>query len=82
MDSSSGYGCEKLFTDDSHQTIILGPAKSTIYKMQDIYRERILVKFLNSKDIYEALNNINDYYNKQQKGKVRIVCDFNPYSQI
>ena len=39
----------------SHQTIILGPAKSTIYKMQDIYRERILVKFLNSKDIYEAL---------------------------
>ena len=66
----------------SHQTIILGPAKSTIYKMQDIYRERILVKFLNSKDIYEALNNINDYYNKQQKGKVRIVCDFNPYSQI
>ena len=66
----------------SHQTIILGPAKSTIYKMQDIYRERILVKFLHSKDIYEALNNINDYYNKQQKGKVRIVCDFNPYSQI
>lgn len=66
----------------SHQNIILGPAKSTIYKMQDIYRERILVKFLNSKDIYEALNNINDYYNKQQKGKVRIVCDFNPYSQI
>lgn len=66
----------------SHQTIVLGPARSTIYKMQDIYRERILVKFLNSKDIYEALNNINDYYNKQQKGKVRIVCDFNPYSQI
>lgn len=66
----------------SQQTIILGPAKSTIYKMQDIYRERILVKFLHLQDIYEALNAVNDYYNKQQKGKVRVVCDFNPYSQI
>ena len=75
-------GVKNYLQTHSHQTIILGPAKSTIYKMQDIYRERILVKFLNSKDIYEALNNINDYYNKQQKGKVRIVCDFNPYSQI
>ncbi len=50
--------------------------------MQDIYRERILVKFLHSQDIYDALNVMNDYYNKQQKGKVRVVCDFNPYSQI
>lgn len=66
----------------SQQTIVLGPAKSTIYKMQDIYRERILVKFLHSQDIYDALNVMNDYYNKQQKGKVRVVCDFNPYSQI
>ncbi|NJE43552.1 primosomal protein N' [Massilimicrobiota sp. SW1139] len=66
----------------SQQTVILGPARSAIYKMQDIYRERILVKFLHSQDIYEALCVMNDYYNKQQKGKVRIVCDFNPYSQI
>ena len=66
----------------SQQTVILGPARSAIYKMQDIYRERILIKFLHSQDIYEALCVMNDYYNKQQKGKVRIVCDFNPYSQI
>ncbi len=60
----------------------LGPAKSTIYKLQDIYRERILVKFINSKEVYLALENINDYYNKKQKGKVKVICDFNPYSQI
>lgn len=73
---------KKYLENHSQQTIILGPAKSTIYKMQDIYRERILVKFLHPNDIYEALDVLNDYYNKQQKGKVRVVFDFNPYSQI
>lgn len=65
-----------------HHGVILGPAQSTIFKMQDIYRERILIKFTHSQEIYEVLRNINDYYNKQQKGKVSVVCDFNPYSQI
>ncbi|MEG0276118.1 MAG: primosomal protein N' [Coprobacillus sp.] len=64
------------------QSVVLGPAKSSIFKMQDIYRERILIKFINSKDIYGALQTMNDYYNKKQKGKVNVVCDFNPYSQI
>lgn len=61
---------------------ILGPAQSTIYKLKDIYRQRILIKFFDSIPVYEELTKINDYYNKQKKGKVSIVCDFNPYSQI
>ena len=64
------------------KAMVLGPAKSGIYKMNDIYRERILIKFIHSEDIYESLNVINDYYNKKQKGKVTVICDFNPYSQI
>lgn len=65
-----------------HKGQILGPARSVIFKMQDIYRERILIKFVDSQEIYDALSVINDYYNKKQKGKVTVVCDFNPYSQI
>lgn len=65
-----------------HNCAVLGPAKSAIYKMQDIYRERILIKFTQTKEIYDVLEVINDYYNKQQKGKVTVVCDFNPYSQV
>jgi len=65
-----------------HHALVLGPAKSVIYKMQDIYRERIMIKFVKSQDIYEALTTINDYYNKKQKGKVSVICDFNPYTQI
>lgn len=65
-----------------HEAAILGPAKSAIFKMQDIYRERILVKFIHSQEVYDALGTMNEYYNKKQKGKVTVVCDFNPYSQI
>ena len=50
--------------------------------MQDIYRERILIKFVQIQDVYQAILEVNDYYNKKQKVKVNVVCDFNPYSQI
>ncbi|MCD7894712.1 MAG: primosomal protein N' [Erysipelotrichaceae bacterium] len=69
---------------DNHlkNVIILGPAQSMIYKMNDLYRMRILLKFKQDKEVYIALNALNDYYNKKQKGKVSVICDFNPYSQI
>lgn len=63
-------------------SVVLGPAKSAIFKMQDFYRERILIKFTQSQEVYQAINMMNDYYNKKQKGKVTVICDFNPYSQI
>lgn len=65
-----------------HHGMILGPAKSVIYKMQDTYRERIFIKFVNSQEVYQSLEVVNDYYNKKQKGKVTVICDFNPYTQI
>lgn len=61
---------------------VLGPAPSMIYKMQDIYRQRILVKFIESQSVFRVLEYLNQYYNKEKSGKVTIVCDFNPYSQI
>lgn len=65
-----------------HKAEVLGPAKSSIYKMQNIYRERILIKFTDSEEIYRVLENISEYYNKRNNGKVNVVCDFNPYSQV
>ena len=35
--------------------------------MQDIYRERILIKYIESKPIYEQLSIIDDYYNRTRK---------------
>ena len=61
--------------------VILGPANSLIYRMQDIYRKRIMIKFTNSKLLYPVLEKMSDFYNKKGN-KVNVVCDFNPYNQI
>lgn len=60
---------------------VLGPSESMIYKLNDNYRKRILIKYVSTKEVYTVLNNINEYYNRQGR-KVSVVCDFNPYSQI
>ena len=73
---------KKYLNSHTSKAQILGPAKSAIYKMQNIYRERILVKFVDSEEIYSALESVSEYYNKRNHGKVNVVCDFNPYSQI
>lgn len=73
---------KKYLVEHLHHSAVLGPAPSMIYKLQDTYRERILIKFIRSHEVYDALQTLNDYYNKKQKGKVSVICDFNPYSQI
>lgn len=67
------------FQKQLKDVVILGPANSLIYKMHDIYRKRILIKFKDSKSLYPVLSKMSDFYNRQ---KINVVCDFNPYSQI
>ena len=64
--------------DHLEKVRIIGPQST--FKMQDIYRERILIKYIESKPIYEQLSIIDDYYNRTRKGGVIVECDFNPYS--
>ena len=59
---------------------VLGPAPCTIYKMSDIYRQRMTLKVTKTDHLYETLQMMMDYYNK--KGKVNVICDFNPYTTI
>lgn len=63
------------------KVMILGPANSLIYRMHDIYRKRIMIKFINSKEIYPVLEKMSRFYNKNGT-KINVVCDFNPYSQM
>lgn len=73
---------KKYLQQHLQQVMILGPAPSMIYKLSDIYRKRILIKFINSQEVYQSLQYISDYYNRKQKGRISVICDFNPYSQI
>ena len=62
---------------------ILGPANSSIYRMKENYRKRILLKFRDSTSIYPCLLEMQDFYNKGKKSNDALVtCDFNPYSQL
>ena len=61
--------------------VVLGAVDSMIYKMQNQYRRRILIKYRHFNEIYDYIKAISDHYNKSNQ-KVIIICDFNPYSQM
>ena len=57
-------------------TIILGPSPATVFKINNIYRYGIIMKYKNSKDLYDVLKKIMNHY--QSNNKVVIDIDFNP----
>ena len=57
-------------------TIILGPSPATVFKINNIYRYGIIMKYKNSKDLYDVLTKIMNHY--QSNNKVVIDVDFNP----
>ncbi len=70
-----------LKNNATHATV-LGPAPSLIYRMNDYYRYRILIKYKNGEGLMDALNTIHQHYNRERKEKVSVMIDFNPYTQI
>lgn len=58
---------------------ILGPSNANAFKINNIYRYNIILKYKKVNDIYEILVKIVDHYKSDRKTKIDI--DFNP-SQI
>ena len=56
-------------------TIILGPSSSVIPKINNIYNIQIIIKYKDSKKLYECLEYINDRY---RTNKVLVDIDINP----
>ena len=56
--------------------IILGPSNSSIFRVNNIFRYNIIIKYKNDMDLYEILNKIIEHYKTNSKIKVDI--DFNP----
>ena len=57
-------------------SIILGPSPCTIYRLNNIYRYGIIIKYKNEVNIKEILNRIIEHY--KGNTKVKIDIDFNP----
>lgn len=75
----SSLDIKNYLTNQLQEAIILGPAHCTIYKINDRYRQRITLKLVDTKNLYPVLEKMNDFY---KKGKVNVVCDFNPYTTL
>ena len=56
--------------------IILGPSNSSIFRVNNIFRYNIIIKYKNDMNLYEILNKIIEHYKTNSKIKVDI--DFNP----
>ena len=59
-----------------HRSIILGPSPCTIFRLNNIYRYGIIIKYKQEDNIRETLTKIIDHYKGNHKLKIDI--DFNP----
>lgn len=60
--------------------IILGPTASTLFRINNIFRYNIVLKYKNSKELYIILEKIIEHY--KSNGKIKVDIDFNPSQMI
>ena len=61
-------------------TIILGPSSSIIFKMNNIFRYNILLKYKKEDNLYDILEKILEHY--KSNASVKVDIDFNPSQMI
>ena len=60
--------------------IILGPSGSSVFKVNNIFRYNIIIKYKNHDNLYKILDKIIEHYKTNNKIKVDI--DFNPSQML
>lgn len=59
-----------------HHTTILGPTTLAVFKVNNIYRYGIILKYKKEEDLYDILIKIQNHYKSNHK--LRVDIDFNP----
>lgn len=59
-----------------NSTIILGPSVANVFKVNNVYRFQIILKYKREDNLYNALSKLLDHY--KTNNKVKIDIDFNP----
>lgn len=59
-----------------NSSLVLGPSVSNVFKMNNMYRFQIIIKYKKEDKLYPVLNEVVDYY--KSNSKVKIDIDFNP----
>lgn len=66
----------KLFHNKLTRMIVLGPSPCTIFKLNNIYRYGVILKYKSDEDLREVLNKVIEHY-KDNKN-IKIDVNFNP----
>jgi len=71
---------KKSFERNFTSTTILGPSSSSLFKINNIYRYNIILKYKKEDNLYLILSKVLDHYKTNNKIKVDI--DFNPSQML
>lgn len=63
-----------------NETIILGPSAASIYRINNIIRYNIILKYKKTNNIFEILDKIINHY--KTNNKIKIDVDFNPSQML
>lgn len=67
---------KRAFDRNIHNSIILGPSPCTIFRLNNIYRYGIIIKYKQDDNIRETLNKVIEHYKGNHK--IKLDVDFNP----
>ena len=71
---------KKKWDRNLKNTIILGPSNSSIFRVNNIYRYNIILKYKSDDNLYNILEKVVDHYKTDVKVKIDI--DFNPSQML
>jgi len=57
-------------------TVMLGPSIANVFKVNNVYRFQIVLKYKKEDNLYPVLNNLIEHY--KSNSKIKIDIDFNP----
>ena len=67
---------KRVLENNLDSTIILGPSPANIFRLSNIYRYGIILKYKKDGNLREVLNKIIDHY--KDNSKIKIDINFNP----
>ena len=59
-----------------NNSIVLGPSIASVFRVNNIYRFQLIIKYKKDLDLYPTLHSLIEHY--QSNSKVKIDIDFNP----